>query len=140
CVLFELVTGRRPFEDESRIKSLHKLVYESPVSINELNPSAPPELQRIVRRCLAKDPDDRYQTIKDVAIELRELRIEMNSGGSVDSALPSSPSAASPLVTQPMTRHDSESSLEMQTRILPSAAPSIEGSVASPTSLSAASI
>jgi serine/threonine protein kinase len=53
------------------------VVYEAPPLIADLNPSAPPELQRIVRRCLAKDPDDRYQSIKDVAIELRELRLEL---------------------------------------------------------------
>jgi eukaryotic-like serine/threonine-protein kinase len=74
CILFEAVTDQRPFEDESTIKALHKIIYEPAPPISELNPSAPAELQRIVRRCLAKDPDERYQTIKDVAIELKELR------------------------------------------------------------------
>jgi len=53
------------------------VVYEQPPLIADLNPSAPLELQRIVRRCLAKDPDDRYQSIKDVAIELKELRRDL---------------------------------------------------------------
>src|SRR5204863_5076873 len=66
CILFEAVTGQKPFEGESVIKSLHMVVYEPPPPIADLNPSAPAELQRIVRRCLAKDPEDRYQTIKDV--------------------------------------------------------------------------
>jgi serine/threonine protein kinase len=140
CILFEVATKQKPFAADNMVKALHKIIYEPAPPVRDLNPAAPAELQRIVRRCLAKDPDDRYQTIKDVAIELRELRIEMNSGGSVDSALPSSPNAASPLATQPVMRHDSESSLEMQTRILPSAAPSTEGGIPSPTSLSAASI
>ena len=74
CILFEAVTGQKPFADESVIKSLHKVVYESAPQIKDVSPSAPPDLQRIVRRCLAKDPDERYQTIKDVALELKEVR------------------------------------------------------------------
>src|SRR3989440_3997515 len=81
CILFEAATGKKPFEGESIIKSLHMLVYESAPPITELNPSAPPELQRIVRRCLAKDPDERYQSIKEVAIELKELRRELEGSG-----------------------------------------------------------
>lgn len=74
CILFEVVTGQTPFEDHSVIKSLHKLVYEPAPSLTDLNVAAPPELQRIIRRCLEKDPEDRYQSIKEVAIELRQLR------------------------------------------------------------------
>jgi eukaryotic-like serine/threonine-protein kinase len=81
CILFEVVTGKRPFEGESAIKSLHKIVYEEPPLIADLNPAAPAELQRIVRRCLAKDADERYQTIKDVAIELKDVRREMGRVG-----------------------------------------------------------
>src|SRR5213594_2810306 len=55
CILFEAATGKKPFEGESVLKSLHMVVYEPAPSITHLNPSAPPELQRIVRRCLAKD-------------------------------------------------------------------------------------
>jgi eukaryotic-like serine/threonine-protein kinase len=55
-------------------------VYEPPLPLRELNPDAPLDLQRIVRRCMMKDPEERYQTIKDVAIELREMRREMESG------------------------------------------------------------
>jgi serine/threonine protein kinase/Flp pilus assembly protein TadD len=81
CILFEAATGQKPFDGTSVIKSLHMVVYEPAPAITELNPSAPTELQRIVRRCLAKDPDDRYQSIKDVAIELKELRHEMEGAG-----------------------------------------------------------
>ena len=79
CILFEAVTRQKPFEGESVIKSLHKIVYEPAPSITDLNPTAPAELQRIVRRCLAKDKEERYQSIKDVAIELKELRREMKA-------------------------------------------------------------
>src|SRR6184192_4226022 len=48
CILFEAVTGQKPFADESIIKSLHKVIYEPAPPISDLNPSAPAELQRIV--------------------------------------------------------------------------------------------
>lgn len=74
CILFEAATGHRPFEADSVIKSLHKLVYEPAPPLSEFNPAAPAELQRIIRRCLEKDPEERYQSIRDVAVELRQLR------------------------------------------------------------------
>src|SRR5438094_13986 len=88
CILFEAVTGKKPFEGESVIKSLHMVVYEPAPSITHLNPSAPPELQRVVRRCLAKDPDERYQSIKEVAIELKELRRELETSPGIDTTVP----------------------------------------------------
>ena len=88
CILFEACTGKKPFEGESVIKSLHMVVYEPAPPIADLNPSAPPELQRIIRRCLAKDPDDRYQSIKDVAIELKELRRDLED---IDTTVPPPP-------------------------------------------------
>ena len=87
CILFEAATGRKPFEGESVVKSLHIVIYEPAPSLAEFNPSSPPELQRIVRRCLAKDPDDRYQSIKEVAIELKELRRELE-GTALDRTVP----------------------------------------------------
>jgi serine/threonine protein kinase len=58
--------------------------------VKDTNPSAPNDLSRIVRRCLAKDPDERYQSIKDVAIELRELQREPESVMELSTGLPRS--------------------------------------------------
>jgi serine/threonine protein kinase len=77
CILFEAITGKRAFDGDSVIKSLHSLIYEPAPLIKYLNPLAPADLQRIVGRCLEKDPDERYQTIKDVGIELKHLRKHM---------------------------------------------------------------
>ncbi len=77
CILFEAVTGRRAFAGTDTIDTLNKIIREPAPSIASFNPDAPPDLQRIVRRCLAKDPDQRYQSIKDVAIELKEVRREL---------------------------------------------------------------
>ena len=87
CILFEAVTGKKPFEGDSIVKSLHMVIYEPAPLIADLNPNAPPELQRIARRCLAKDAEERYQSIKEVAIELKELRREMAGAGAIDATV-----------------------------------------------------
>ncbi|MFL6334245.1 MAG: protein kinase domain-containing protein [Pyrinomonadaceae bacterium] len=79
CILFEAATGRKAFEGRDALDSLYKIVHAPTPQIKETNADAPDELQRIVRRCLAKDPERRYQSIKDVAIELEELQHELEA-------------------------------------------------------------
>ena len=94
CILFEVVTGQRPFTGNDHIEILNKLIREPAPPLATLNPDAPPDLQRIVRRCLAKDPDERYQNIKDIAIELKETRRELLESG-IQSSVPLISSASS---------------------------------------------
>src|SRR6266511_4145740 len=77
CILFEAVTGRKAFEGKDRIERLNKIIREPVPPMADYNPEAPADLQKIVRRCLEKDPEDRYQSIKDVALELKELRRDL---------------------------------------------------------------
>ena len=77
CILFEVVTGRKAFEGTDTIDILNKIIRQPVPPITDFRSDAPTHLQRIIRRCVAKDPDERYQTIKDLAIELKELRLEM---------------------------------------------------------------
>jgi len=84
CILFEAVTGHRPFADESVIKSLHKVVSKVPPLIKDFNPTAPPNLQRIVSLCLAKDRGKRYQTIKDTAHDLNQVIQGMTEAEGID--------------------------------------------------------
>lgn len=87
CILYEAATGQKAFSGKDSLDSLHKIVYEPAPQIRDANQDVPQDLQRIVRRCLMKEPDKRYQSIKDVAIELDELRQELKdkseSGSSV---------------------------------------------------------
>src|SRR5437016_12116369 len=99
CILFEATTGKKPFEGDSIVKSLHSLIYEPAPQIKDLNPTAPADLQRIIRRCLAKDREQRYQSIKEVAIELKELRRELESGADFDTTVPPPASSATALRT-----------------------------------------
>jgi serine/threonine protein kinase/TolB-like protein/Tfp pilus assembly protein PilF len=87
CILFEAVTGHKAFDGKDSIDILNKIIREPAPPITDFHPDAPNHLQRIVRRCLAKDREDRYQTIKDVAIELRDLRRELEGVG-VDTTVP----------------------------------------------------
>src|SRR5687767_13006745 len=74
CILYEAATRQLAFRGDSNIDTLHKIIYDDAPPIASLNPSAPPALDPIVRRCLAKAPEDRYQTIKEVADELRRVQ------------------------------------------------------------------
>src|SRR6266567_4092645 len=94
CILLEAVTGRKAFAGKDAVESLNKIIREPVAPISELNSAAPVDLQRVVRRCLAKDPDERFQTIKDVAIELKEVRREMKTPG-IDTTIPPPPSETS---------------------------------------------
>ena len=79
CILYECITGRRPFTGESQIDTLHKIIYGEPAPIEERAPDTPRELHRIVRKLLAKDPEQRYQSAKDLALDLREVKSELGS-------------------------------------------------------------
>ena len=60
CILYEAVTKQLAFQGETEIDTLHKIIYSDVRPISEFIPHAPPELERIIRRCLAKDPEARY--------------------------------------------------------------------------------
>jgi serine/threonine-protein kinase len=76
CILFEAITGHKAFSGSDTIETLNKIIREPAPPLANFNAGAPADLQRIVRRCLAKDPEQRYQNIKDIAIELKEVRRE----------------------------------------------------------------
>ena len=77
CILYEAATGLRPFEGKDVLDTLHKIVYAPTPQIRDTNAAAPDGLQRIVRRCLSKEPEKRYQSVKDLGIELEELQQEL---------------------------------------------------------------
>jgi len=73
CILYEVATKQRPFVADSDVDVMHKILHDKPQPIDEINPSVPAELRRMIRRCMAKDPDKRYQSMKDLALELGEI-------------------------------------------------------------------
>jgi Tol biopolymer transport system component len=71
CVLYELITGQRAFDGKSASSIMASVLAMTPKPIEELVPLTPPALDRVISRCLAKDPEDRWQSARDVAAELR---------------------------------------------------------------------
>ena len=79
-ILHEMATGERPFRGDTKMSTIGSILKDQPASVTERNPSLPRHLGRIVRRCLAKDPDRRYQTALDLRNELEHLKAEIDSG------------------------------------------------------------
>jgi Tol biopolymer transport system component len=71
CVLYELATGRRAFEGKSTAKVVASIMTTEPAPLTTLSPLAPAGLERAVKKCLAKEPDERWQNAGDLASELR---------------------------------------------------------------------
>ncbi len=70
-VLYEMVTGRPAFEASDRASLIARILEHQPVPVLEVAPTAPPSLDRLVRSCLAKDPEQRMQSAHDVKLQLQ---------------------------------------------------------------------
>ena len=83
-VLYELLSGRPPFEGETSSHVIVSILEHEPPPLAHFAPDVSPELQRIVRKCLAKDRDERYQTARDLMIDLKNLRRESDLQTEID--------------------------------------------------------
>ncbi|MBZ5633441.1 MAG: protein kinase [Acidobacteriia bacterium] len=79
-VLYEMITGRKPFTGQTRLATMSAILKESHKPLSEVAPSVPPDLERLVDRCLRKDPDRRWQNMPDVRISLLEMHEDSASG------------------------------------------------------------
>ncbi len=75
-VLYEMLTGHLPFRGEHEAAMMYSIVNEEPESLQKALPDAPSELLHVVNRALEKDPEERYQTVHDMVIDLRRLKKE----------------------------------------------------------------
>src|SRR3984885_11838825 len=71
AVLYEMVTGARPFEGKSQISVASAILEKEPQPISVAQPLMPPAFDHIIRACLAKNPEERFQTAQDVALQLK---------------------------------------------------------------------
>ena len=71
AVVYEMTTGKKAFEGKSQASLIAKILETDPVPISSLAPMTPPALDRVLKRCLAKDPDDRWQSARDLEQELK---------------------------------------------------------------------
>ena len=71
AVLYEMATGKKAFEGKTSASVMAKILESNPPSMSSLQPMTPPALDRIVKRCIAKDPDERWQSATDLTNELQ---------------------------------------------------------------------
>jgi Tol biopolymer transport system component len=79
-VLYEMATGERPFKGDSSVSVLSSILKDTPRPVTEINPALPTLFARIIRTCLQKDAERRYQSAKDVRNELQTLKEDLASG------------------------------------------------------------
>jgi tetratricopeptide (TPR) repeat protein/tRNA A-37 threonylcarbamoyl transferase component Bud32 len=80
AVLYEMVTGRRAFSGDTAIATLATVIKEHPTPVSELAPETPRDFEKLITRCLQKQPDRRWQSMADLHVALGELREESDSG------------------------------------------------------------
>ncbi len=85
-LLYEMATGRSPFEGKSRIEVMSSILRDKPALATDLRSDLPPHLARIVRRCLEKKTGDRHQSARDLRFAVEELRDELSAGEALPSA------------------------------------------------------
>ena len=74
AMIYEMAAGRQPFEGETASDVMSLILQKEPLPLAHSWPEVPGELERIVRKALRKDKEERYQTIKDLLIDLQRLR------------------------------------------------------------------
>jgi Tol biopolymer transport system component len=79
CLLYEMCTGQKAFSGSTQASLISSIMKEDPAPISTRSPMSPPALDTVVKTCLAKDPEDRWQTARDVAIQLEAIRNDRTS-------------------------------------------------------------
>jgi len=79
-LLYEMLTGRRPFEGKSQASLIGAILDHEPLPVTAYQPLAPPMLDEIIARCLAKDPDERWQSAHDVGAQLKWIARQLVAG------------------------------------------------------------
>src|SRR2546425_8305910 len=95
AVVYEMLTGRKAFEGKSQASLIAAILERDPAPLSGLQPLAPTSLDRVVRKCLAKDPDQRWQTAKDLSDELKWISGAASVSGGAAAGVVRSGSASS---------------------------------------------
>jgi len=102
-VLYEMLTGRKPFEGKTSMDSLVSLLQKEPTPIRDAMPDMPVEIERIVSKQLKKDCDERYQTVRDLLVDLKESRKELEFQDKLKLHAPARPAIESQSTAETLT-------------------------------------
>ena len=83
-VIYEMVTGRVPFDGETQSHVIVSILEKEPSPLSDYYPETPPELQRLVSKALCKTRKERYQAVKDLLIDLKDLKRDLESGANIE--------------------------------------------------------
>jgi eukaryotic-like serine/threonine-protein kinase len=95
-VIYEMVAGRVPFEGATTSDVIVSILEREPAPLSRFAPEVPDDLERIVKKALAKDQEERYQLVKDLLIDLRNLKHEMELQATLDAVKPAGFTGATP--------------------------------------------
>jgi len=125
-VLYEMLTGEKPFPGQSITTVIYKIVNEEPIPPRQLNPSIHPGLNEIVLRALAKEPEERYQSCREMLEDLRNYRALGGAERNPDATLISPRSAGGPFATPtaPWPLYDDTAAANLQSLQRRAASPS----------------
>jgi formylglycine-generating enzyme required for sulfatase activity/predicted Ser/Thr protein kinase len=103
-VLYEMISGQRPFTGATQAAIGSAILTYEPPPLGRFAPDTPPELDRIVAKALRKNPEERYQTAKDLLIDLRTLKEEQEFQQRLEREAPSAGGMAAPAARDPASR------------------------------------
>lgn len=115
-VLYEMAAGRPPFAAATSVDTLVSILEKEPPPLDEYAPEAPAELQRIIGKTLRKDRDERYQTIKDLLIDLKSLKEELSFVQKLERSRP--PRSSGGLATKPVAIKGTEAPTTIQPKVV----------------------
>ena len=88
AMIYEMAASRQPFDGKTPSDVIALILQKEPLPLTHFSPEVPTELERIVRKALHKDRDERYQTIKDLLVDLRKLRKELELSTEIERSWP----------------------------------------------------
>lgn len=97
-IFYEMLTGKKTFQRATPVQTLSAIIQDDPEPIERLNPRVPPSVRWIIERCLQKEPDERFESTKDLARDLKQIRENLTQ---LESTGPRSATAQTPVDTIP---------------------------------------
>jgi tetratricopeptide (TPR) repeat protein len=80
-LMYEVFTGKRPFHRDTEVQTLSNIIEGEPKPVSDVNPTVPQTLVDVIRRCMRKDPRDRYSSTQEIVRELKELELDRRASG-----------------------------------------------------------